>query len=334
MVNKLKNERIFVAGHTGMVGSAVCRLLKKNYVNSNHGNILLTPTRKELNLLDKELVEKWFKLNKPSIVIIAAAKVGGILANSTQPANFLLDNLNIQTNIIQAAFENRTKRLLFLGSSCIYPKFASQPIKEEFLLSGDLESTNEWYAIAKIAGIKLCQSLSIQYGFDAISLMPTNLYGPNDNYDSKNGHVMAAMMKRFIHASKKKSPYVTCWGSGFPLREFLHVDDLASAVVFCLERWFPLSNDSPKDKNGNTLYWLNVGSGNDISIKKLAEMVSYLCNYKGKIIWDKKKPDGTPKKLLSVDRLNNMGWNSKIELEDGITRTINDIRNGLEKNFN
>ena len=203
MINKLKNERIFVAGHTGMVGSAVCRLLKKNYINSNHGNILLTPSRKELNLFDKELVEKWFKLNKPSIVIIAAAKVGGIIANATQPANFLLDNLNIQTNLIHAAFINKVKRLLFLGSSCIYPKLADQPIKEEFLLSGDLEPTNEWYAIAKIAGIKLCQSLSIQYGFDAISLMPTNLYGPNDNYDLKNGHVMAAMIKRFINAVEK-----------------------------------------------------------------------------------------------------------------------------------
>ena len=232
-------ERIFIAGSTGMVGSAITRTLKeKGYGDPRKGGVLLTPKRAELNLLNISEVKDWFILNKPTVVILAAAKVGGIIANASYPFDFINENIKIQNNVIETSWLNGVKRLLFLGSSCIYPKFAKQPIEEESLLSGELERTNEPYAIAKIAGIKLCEALRNQYGFDSISLMPTNLYGPKDNYHSENSHVMASLIRKFSEAKLNKSPTVICWGSGTPEREFMHVDDLAEAMIFCLERWW------------------------------------------------------------------------------------------------
>ena len=260
------------------------------------------------------------KLINPTVVIIAAAKVGGILANSLYPTQFLLDNLKIQNNLIENSWQTGVKRLLFLGSSCIYPKFAHQPINEESLLTGQLEETNQWYGIAKIAGIKLCDALRKQYNFDAISLMPTNLYGPGDNYHPQNSHVMASFIRKFYEASINSSPTVKCWGTGSPLREFLHVDDLGDAVVFALENWDPSSKNAPKDENNNKLTTLNVGTGKDISIKELALKISNLLNYKGKIIWDKSKPDGTPKKLLNIQKIQSLGWDPKISLSEGIKK--------------
>ena len=258
-------------------------------------------------------------------MIIAAAKVGGIFANSNQPYNFLLENLKIQNNLIESSFKNNIKRLLFLGSSCIYPKFAKQPIKEEYLLSSELESTNEWYALAKIAGIKLCQSLRVQYNFDAISLMPTNLYGPNDNYHPLNSHVIASLIRKFIEAKKNSYNTVECWGSGKPLREFMHVDDLGDAILFALEHWSPSDKHAPKDSNGNPLTYLNVGTGKDITIKDLSKIIARATGFKGKIEWDLSKPDGTPKKLLDIENLKNLGWQSNIPLEEGIKKTIQDL---------
>ena len=313
----LKNDKIFLAGGKGMVGSSIKRALKKQGYNN-----LISPDRAELNLFDFELVKSWFIKNKPDIVIVAAAKVGGIFANSNYPADFLIENLKIQTNIIESAWKTGVKRLLFLGSSCIYPKFAKQPIKEEFLLEGCLEGSNEWYAIAKISGLKLCESLRIQYGFDAISLMPTNLYGPNDNYHSENSHVVASLIRKFMIAKFNNLPEVTCWGTGSVLREFLHVDDLAEAVIFCLKEWRPSNLNSPKDSQGNTLNHLNIGTGKDISIIELAEIISKIVEYKGKILWDKTKPDGTPRKLLDVSRINKLGWEASIDLETGLRETI------------
>ncbi len=333
MILKLNEEKIFVAGATGMVGSSVCRKLMKINANSKRfENFVLTPNRSQLDLLNHEKVMDWFERNKPSIVIIAAAKVGGILANSQQPANFILENLKIQTNIIESAWRSGTKRLLFLGSSCIYPRITPQPIKEEYLLSGNLENTNLSYAIAKIAGIKLCESLRVQYGFDAISLLPTNLFGPNDNYHAKNSHVMAALIQKFCLAKEESLDKVTCWGSGSPLREFMHVDDLADAIIFCLENWDPDSSRAPKDSKGNKLYHLNVGTGKDISIKDLAETISDTIDYKGGIIWDKTKPDGTPRKLLDTSGLSSLGWSPKIKFNDGVKMTIDDfISNNFKK---
>ena len=306
-----------------MAGSAICRsLLKYGYGQKFGDGRILSPSRKELNLMDINKVQKWFELNKPTVVIIAAAKVGGILANTKYPSEFILENLKIQTNIIETAWKFNVKRLLFLGSSCIYPKFAEQPIREESLLTNALEPTNQWYAIAKIAGIKLCDSLRIQYGFDAISLMPTNLYGPGDNYHPQNSHVMASLLSKFYNASKKSLPEVICWGSGSPFREFLHVDDLGDAVVFALEKWDPTAPNAPKDKNGNPISYLNIGTGFDISIKDLAEKISNKVNYMGRISWDKTKPDGTPKKLLDVSRVNKLGWKANISLEKGIEETL------------
>ena len=326
MIRKISFEdKFFVAGSNGMVGSAVCRILKeKGYGNSNLGGELLMPSKKELNLLNLEDVKTWFKLNKPNIVILAAAKVGGILANSTYPYEFLIENLKIQQNVIETAWLSGVKRFLFLGSSCIYPKYANQPIKEEELLTGELEKTNECYAIAKISGIKLCESLRIQNGFDAISLMPTNLYGPKDNYDSKNSHVMASLIKKFCEAKNNKSSSITCWGSGKPEREFMHVDDLAEACLFCLENWDPDDKNAPKNFKGDPLFYLNVGTGNDISIKNLVKQISKETGFKGEIIWDHTKPDGTPKKLLNIDKITNLGWTPKIKLKEGIKRTINE----------
>ena len=323
-----KNERIFIAGANGMVGKAIKRrLLKLGYGLSKNNGLLLTPSRQELDLLNFNEVENWFIRNKPTIVILAAAKVGGIHANESMPADFILQNLKIQTNVIENSWKTNVKRFLFLGSSCIYPKFAKQPIKEESLLESSLESTNEWYAIAKIAGLKLCEALRNQHEFDAISLMPTNLYGPGDNYHPENSHVMAALISKFSKATLNSKPFVECWGTGKPLREFLHVEDLADAVVFCLENWQPNREDSPKDVFGNPLNHLNVGTGKDISIKQLAEKISKFTGFKGEIIWNKSKPDGTPKKQLDISKISQLGWFPKISLDDGIKETLLNYKN-------
>ena len=327
MNNKISlSDKIYISGANGMVGQAIVRSLKRHGYGSkfNEGALLL-PTRQELDLLDSQKVNNWFSKNSPTIVINAAAKVGGILANLTRPADFLLENLKIQTNIIEAAYKYNVKRFLFLGSSCIYPKFSEQPIKEEELLSSNLESTNECYAIAKIAGIKLCEALRQQYGFDAISLMPTNLYGQGDNYHKNDSHVMAALIRKFYEAKIYKHKEVICWGSGEPLREFMHVDDLGDAVVFALEKWDPEAKEAPVDVNNIPLTYLNVGTGKDISIKKLSEIISKEFEFKGKILWDKSKPDGTPKKQLSIEKIISLGWAPKIDLIDGIKMTIKDF---------
>ncbi len=316
------DEKIFVAGARGMAGSAICRALYKNGYGTTNGGKVFKPTRKELDLLDIKAVRKWFKKYKPTIVIIAAAKVGGILANSIYPTQFLLENLKIQNNLIENAWHAGVKRLLFLGSSCIYPKLAKQPIDEESLLTGQLEDTNQWYAISKISGIKLCDALRKQYNFDAISLMPTNLYGPGDNYHPENSHVMASLIRKFFEASRNFIPSVTCWGTGNPLREFLYVDDLGDAVVFALENWDPNSKNAPKDKNNNPLTILNVGTGKDISIRELANKISSSVKYNGEIIWDKNKPDGTPKKLLNIQKIKDLGWEPRISLKQGLKSTI------------
>ena len=301
-------DRIFVAGHRGMAGSAICRALKR----AGYGQIL-TATRSELDLLDGASVQRWMADQQPTVIVLAAAKVGGIEANSSYPADFLLENLKIQTHVIEMAWRSGVRRLLFLGSSCIYPKFAEQPIREEALLTGPLEPTNEWYAIAKITGIKLCEALRRQHGFDAISLMPTNLYGPGDNYHSTNSHVLPALIRRFSEAAEANSPSVTCWGTGTPLREFLHVDDLGEACVFALEHWQP----TPED-----FQFLNVGTGLDITIRELAEAVAAATGYAGEIRWDASKPDGTPKKQLDVSRLAALGWRAHIPLAEGLASTV------------
>ena len=330
MVKKLinLNEKIFLAGAKGMAGSAINRaLIKHGYGQKKNGGEILRPQRNELNLLNYDELKIWFKKNKPTVVIIAAAKVGGIFANNNKPADFILENLKIQTNIIDISWKMGVKRLIFLGSSCIYPKFASQPIQEESLLTNSLEKTNEWYAIAKIAGIKLCEALRKQYHFDAISLMPTNLYGPGDNYHPQDSHVMASLIRKFYEASKYSLPQVICWGSGEPYREFMHVDDLGDGVVFALEYWDPDSRNAPLDKEGNPLTILNIGTGVDISIKELAHKISDMFRYKGEIIWDKCKPDGTPRKLLNISKINNLGWKHKINLDDGLNLILEDFNN-------
>tara|TARA_B100000212_G_scaffold120769_1_gene90424 strand:- start:12695 stop:13657 length:963 start_codon:yes stop_codon:yes gene_type:complete len=307
-----KNDKIFVAGHKGMAGSAICRALqKKGYRN------ILKASRENLDLENIYAVRNWYKENKPDVVILAAAKVGGIQANNSFPVSFLLNNLKIQNNIIETSWKFDVKRLLFLGSSCIYPKLAKQPIKEEELLTGSLEPTNEWYALAKITGIKLCMALKRQYNFDAISLMPTNLYGPGDNYHPSNSHVLPALIRRFDEATQNNCDNVTCWGSGSPMREFLHVDDLGDACVFVLEKWRPSIDE---------IQYLNVGTGVDLSIKELAEAIAMATDFKGDIIWDKSKPDGTPKKQLNIKRLKNIGWSSTIELKDGLKDTVDLFR--------
>ena len=311
-----KSEKFFIAGARGMVGSAIKRkLIQNGYTN------LECPSRNELDLTNAELVNKWFKKKNPDIVILAAAKVGGIYANDKYPVEFLLENLKIQTNVIENAWKNNCKRLLFLGSSCIYPKYSSQPIKEESLLKSELEKTNEWYALAKISGIKICQALRKQYGFDAISLMPTNLYGEGDNYHQLNSHVLPALINRFHYHKLENKKSIKCWGSGEPKREFMHVDDLAEASIFVLERWDPNKKDSPLDISKEPLTWLNVGTGEDIQIKNLAEMIAKTTSYKGNIIWDREKPDGTPQKLLDSSKINSLGWHAKITLEEGLKRT-------------
>ncbi len=311
------SDRIFIAGHRGMAGSAIVRALRAaGYTN------LLTAERTNLDLLDPIAVNAWFEANRPDVVVLAAAKVGGILANSTYPADFLLDNLKIQNHVIEAAWRHGARRLLFLGSSCIYPKFAEQPIREEALLTGALEPTNEWYAIAKIAGIELCRALRQQVGFDAISLMPTNLYGPGDNYHPTNSHVLPGLIRRFHAAQAAGEPSVTCWGTGTPLREFLHVNDLGDACVFALEQWQPAADQ---------LQHLNVGTGVDLSIKALAEAVAAATGFEGEIHWDTSKPDGTPKKQLDVGRLASLGWRARIPLAQGLASTVDLFRQQLAK---
>ena len=319
MSNLIKpDDRFFVAGARGMAGSAICRALQANgYGDEAKGGALLAPTRQELDLLDAEAVKRWYEEHKPDVVVLAAAKVGGIYANDTYPADFLLENLKIQTNVIEGAWKAGVRRLLFLGSSCIYPKFAEQPIREEALLTGALEPTNEWYAIAKITGIKLCESLRKQYGFDAISLMPTNLYGPGDNYHPENSHVLPALIRRFHEAKEAGAASVTCWGTGSPLREFLHVDDLGEASLFALKQWKPGADDPS---------FLNVGTGVDLTIRALAEAVAEATGYRGEISWDSSKPDGTPKKQLDVSRLAALGWRARIPLAQGLASTVAEFR--------
>ncbi|GIV26816.1 MAG: GDP-L-fucose synthase [Bacteroidia bacterium] len=302
-----KNSKIYVAGHRGMVGSAIVRKLQKEgYTN------IITKTSKELDLRNQQSVEEFFKNEKPEYVFLAAAKVGGILANNTYRAEFLYDNLMIQNNVIHSAYKYGVKKLLFLGSSCIYPKFAPQPMKEEYLLSGYLEPTNEPYAIAKITGIKMCEAYRDQYGCNFISAMPTNLYGPNDNYDLNNSHVLPALIRKFHESKINNLPHVVVWGTGSPRRELMHVDDLADACLFLM-------------KNYNEKQFVNVGTGKDISIKELAELVKKIVGFEGEIVFDTSKPDGTPRKLLDLTYLNQLGWYSKIELEEGIRMTYQDF---------
>ena len=325
--NLLLTSKVFIAGHKGMVGSAIFRKLD----NLGYKNII-TVTKKDLNLEDANKVREWFENYKPDIVIIAAAKVGGINANNKYPVDFLLKNLKIQNNLIEASWLNNVNRLLFLGSSCIYPKFSTQPIKEEYLLTGELEPTNEWYALAKIAGIKLCQALRKQYGFDAISLMPTNLYGPGDNYNLSSSHVLPALIRKFYEGKENNLNEVICWGTGNPRREFLHVDDLAEAVVFALKNWHPSLPEAPKDSRNQILPFLNVGTGNDISIKELANLIAKEIGYCGKIIWDQSKPDGMFRKQLDVSNILTLGWEPKIKFSDGIKDAIISFKNELKTN--
>jgi len=320
-------QKIFIAGSNGMVGSAI----KKAYCNINIEDVsirreIFCPTRKELDLTNFSLLDNWFAKNKPNIVINAAAKVGGILANKKYPYEFILENLKIQNNLIELSNKHKVSKFLFLGSSCIYPKYAQQPILEESLLSGSLEETNQFYAIAKIAGIKLCESLSKQYGFNAICLMPTNLYGPGDNYHTLNSHVLPSFIRKFITAKNNDDENVICWGTGTPLREFLFVDDLAEACLFAIENWDPNKQSAPKDKKGNSLYWLNVGSEEEISISNLANLVAEIVDYRGEIIWDNTKPDGTPRKKLNTSRMKKLGWEAKVNLYDGIKKTIESFK--------
>ena len=318
-------ESILIAGASGMVGSAITNVLNNKFKNHKKRPKLFIPSKNELNYLNTASVLSWFKINKPKIVIIAAAKVGGIIANISYPTAFLLDNLKIQNNIIEASYKYDVERLLFLGSSCIYPKFAKQPIKEEYLLTGPLEETNESYAIAKIAGIKLCSSLRREFGFDAISLMPTNLYGPGDNYSYETSHVMPALIRRIYEAKEKGLDSIRCLGSGKSLREFLYVEDLAEACIFALENWM-IIDEKPFKKKENECHWINVGSNEEISIELLANKISDILGYRGKIIWDISKPDGTPRKKLDSTNINNLGWHRKTDLDSGIAKTIENFK--------
>ncbi len=325
-------DKFFIAGSNGMVGSAIKRsLIRHGYGNKNIGGEILGPGRKELDLADFKSLKVWFNKNHPSIVIIAAAKVGGIYANSKMPFDFILENLKIQNNLIELAWEFGVKRLLFLGSSCIYPRNCSQPISEEYLLSSPLESTNQYYAIAKIAGIKLCESLRKQHQFDSICLMPTNLYGPGDNYHPFNSHVIPSLIRKFHKGKSEGSKFVECWGSGDPLREFLFVDDLASACVFALEKWSPNNLDSKLPHNESSTCWLNVGSDFELSIKDLALKISSQIGYEGEIIWNNKMPDGTPRKKLDTTRINNLGWEATTDLDKGLELTINEYKKNYQQ---
>lgn len=303
MQNMQKNSKIYLAGHQGLVGSAILRKLTTQGYNN-----LILKTKDELDLTNQAAVAQFFKQEKPEYVFLAAAKVGGISANHAYPAQFIYENLQIQNNIIHQSYLNKVKKLLFLGSSCIYPRACPQPMKEEYLLTGPLEPTNEPYAIAKIAGIKTCQSYNRQYGANFIAVMPTNLYGPNDNFSTDDSHVLPALIRRFHEGKANNSPAVTVWGTGRPKREFLQADDLADALIFLM------NNYDGKET-------LNIGTGEDLTIKRLAETVKKITGFTGKIIWDAAKPDGAPRKLLDVSRLHNLGWRHKIELKDGIKMT-------------
>jgi len=295
-----KNKKIYVTGHNGLVGSACLRILK----TEGYNNIIYTNSS-DLDLRNQKKVFNYLYDERPEIIINAAAKVGGILANKNNPYQFLMDNMQIQNNLIDASFKLEIPKFIFLGSSCIYPKLAKQPIKEEYLLTGPLEPTNEWYAIAKISGVKLIESLYKQYGKSYVALMPTNLYGPNDNFDLETSHVLPAMLRKFHEAKINHHPHVKLWGTGQPLREFLHVDDLAKAIIFSIE-------------NNLSGHLYNVGTGIDISIKKLAETIKDIVGFQGDIIWDSNKPDGTPRKLMDVTRLQSMGWKHSYDLENGV----------------
>ena len=304
----LKDAKIYVAGSNGMVGSAIVRALKaKGYIN------IVVKSSKELDLKNQQAVHDFFNQEQPEYVFLAAAKVGGIHANNTYPATFIYDNIMIQSNVIQAAYDFNVKKLLFLGSSCIYPKFAPQPIKEEYLLTGSLEPTNEAYAIAKIAGLKMCQFYKQQYGCNFISAMPTNLFGVNDNFNLENSHVLPALLRKFIEAKQNNKQEVTIWGSGTPMREFLFVDDLAEACLFLME-------------NYNGIETVNIGTGEDVSIKELAETIMKIVGFEGSLIFDASKPDGAPRKLLDVSKINNLGWKHQTSLENGIQKTLNWIQ--------
>ena len=303
-----RQDKIFVAGHRGMVGSAICRKLQQEGYSQ-----IITRTSKELDLTDPQAVNQFFEKEQPHYVFLAAAKVGGIHANNTFRADFLYRNLMIESNVIHASHVHKVEKLLFLGSSCIYPKLAPQPLKEESLLTGTLEYTNEPYAIAKIAGIKMCEAYRDQYGSNFISAMPTNLYGPNDNYDLQNSHVLPALIRKFHDAKMQQSPTVEVWGTGSPLREFLHVDDLAEACYFLMQHY------NEKD-------FVNVGCGEDLSIKSLAEMIQSIVGYQGDLIWNTDKPDGTPRKLMDVSKIKGMGWSPKINLEQGIANVYREYQ--------
>jgi len=310
MINK--NSKIYIAGHRGMVGSSIWRnLLDKDYKN------LIGKTSSELDLRNQEDVFEFLKSEKPAVVIDAAARVGGILANNDYPYQFLMDNLLIQNNLINGALNNNVEKFVFLGSSCIYPKLAPQPLKEEYLLTDSLEPTNEWYAIAKITGVKACQAIRKQYKKDYVSLMPTNLYGTHDNFDLKTSHVLPAMIRKFHEAKENNHSDVILWGSGTPMREFLFVDDLAEAVVFALDNKLPS-------------YLYNVGTGLDITIKELAETIQSIVGHKGQIVWDSSKPDGTPRKLMDISKMHELGWKHKVELKEGILKTYNWFLNNIE----
>lgn len=306
-----KDSKVYVAGHQGLVGSALVRRLKAEGFNN-----IVTRTRAELDLTDQKAVASFFDSERPKYVFLAAAKVGGILANKLQPAEFIHQNLLLQTSVIHAAYESNVEKLLFLGSSCIYPKLAPQPIKEEYLLTGELEPTNKAYAIAKIAGIIQCQSYNEQYGTNFISVMPTNLYGPNDNYDLESSHVLPALIRKFHEAKQNNAESVTLWGTGSAKREFLHVDDLANACLFLMQEY-----------SGSEI--INIGTGEDLPVKELAELVRSIVGYEGVIEWDSTKPDGTPRKLLDVSKLQGLGWKHRVELTDGIRDTYDSYRHSL-----
>ena len=305
------NARIYIAGHRGMVGSAIYRALEsRGYRN------IITRKSSELDLRNQAAVEKFFQEEKPEFVFLAAAKVGGIHANNVYRADFIYENLMIQNNVIHQSYVHGVKKLLFLGSSCIYPKLAPQPLKEDYLLTGLLEYTNEPYAIAKIAGIKMCESYRIQYGCDFISVMPTNLYGPNDNYDLNNSHVLPALLRKFHEAKQAGREEVVVWGSGSPKREFLHADDLADACLYLMDHYSDAG-------------LINIGTGEDLSIKELAEMIARITEFNGRIVWDSSKPDGTPRKLMDVGKLHRQGWHHKVELEEGIRMVYEPFRDSV-----